>query len=84
MDGIFIRKKIDIWLVLLLPCGILFVALYIFLNMVDSEATSDLRIFLVMGISCELIGILSALMNHGAYIHVEKNAIKAKSHATQT
>ena len=42
MDGIFIRKKTNIWLVLLLLCGIFFVILYVFLNMVDSEVTSEL------------------------------------------
>lgn len=80
MDGVFIRKKTNIWLVLLLLCGIFFVILYIFLNMVDSEATSELLTFLIMGITCGLIAIPSMLLNHGAYIHVEENAIKAKYH----
>ena len=80
MDGIFIRKKTNIWLVLILLCGIFFVVLYAFLNMVDSEATSELLIFLIMGIVCGLIAILSMLMNYGAYIHVEENTIKAKYH----
>lgn len=80
MDGIFIRKKTNIWLVLLLLCGIFFVILYVFLNMVDSEATSELLTFLIMGIICGLIAIPSMLLNRGAYIHIEDNTIKAKYH----
>ena len=80
MDGIFIRKKTNIWLVLLLLCGIFFVILYVFLNMVDSEATSELLTFLIMGIICGLIAIPSMLLNRGAYIHIEGNTIKAKYH----
>ena len=80
MDGIFIRKKSNIWLVLLLLCGIFFVILYVFLNMVDSEATSELLTFLIMGIVCGLIAIPSMLLNHGAYIHIEENTVKAKYH----
>lgn len=80
MDGIFIRKKTNIWLVLLLLCGIFFVVLYVFLNMVDSEATSELLTFLIMGIVCGSIAIPSMLLNRGAYIHIEENAIKAKYH----
>lgn len=80
MDGIFIRRKTNIWLVLLLLCGIFFVALYAFLNIVDSEATGELLAFLIMGILCGLIAIPSMLLNHGAYIHVAENTIKAKYH----
>lgn len=80
MDGIFIRKKINIWLVLLLLCGIFFVILYVFLNMVDSEATSGLLTFLIMGIICGLIAIPSMLLNRGAYIRIEENTVKAKYH----
>ena len=80
MDGIFIRKKTNIWLILLLLCGIFFVILYVFLNMVDSEATSELLTFLIMGIIFGLIAILSMLLNRGAYIHIEGKTIKAKYH----
>ena len=80
MDGIFIRKKTKIWLVLLLLCGIFFVILYVFLNMVDSEATSELLTFLILGIIFGLIAIPTMLLNHGAYIHIEENTIKAKYH----
>lgn len=81
MDGSSIlRKKTDIWLVLLLLCGIFFIALYIFLNAVDSEATSELLIFLIMGILMCSVAIPSILLNYGAYIHIEENTIKAKYH----
>ena len=80
MDGIFIHKKTNIWLVLLLLCGIFFVILYVFLNMVDSEATSELLTFLIMGIVFGLIAIPSMLLNYGAYFHVEENTVKAKYH----
>lgn len=79
MDGIFIRKN-NIWLVLLLLCGIFFVALYVFLNIVDSEATSELLTFLIVGILCGLVAIHSMLLNHGAYIRIEENTIQAKYH----
>lgn len=80
MDGIFIRKKTSIWLILLLLCGIFFIALYIFLNSVDSEATSELLTFLIFGILLILVTIPSMLLNHGAYIHIEENSIHAKYH----
>lgn len=80
MDGIFIRKKTNIWNVLLLLCGVSFVALYVFLNIVDSEATSELLVFLIMGILCGLVGVASMLLNHGAFVHVTENTIKAKFH----
>lgn len=80
MDGIFIRKKTNIWLILLSLCGICFIALYIFLNIVDSEATSELLTFLIVGILLSLVSISSMLLNHGAYICIEENTIKAKYH----
>lgn len=80
MDGIFIRKKTNIWLVLLLLCGLFFIALNFFLHISDSEATGELLSFLIMGILCCLLAIPSMLLNHGAYIHVGENRIKAKYH----
>lgn len=81
MDGVFFLKKTNLWLaLLLLLCGLFFVGLYVFLNIVDSEATSELRIFLIMGILCGVVAIPSVLLNHGAYIHVEENTITARYH----
>ncbi len=80
MDGIFTRKKTNIWLVLLLLCGIFFVVLCAYLNMVDSEATSELRVLCIMGILCGFLALPSMLLNCGAYIHVGENTVKAKYH----
>ena len=80
MDGIFIRKKTNAWHILLLLCGIFFIALYIFLNIVDSEATSELLAFLIFGILLSFFAIPSMLLNHGAYIRIEENFIHAKYH----
>ncbi len=80
MDGIFIRKKTNIWPVLLLLCGISLVALYVFFDTADPETTGEQIVFLIVGILCVLAAILSAGMNHGAYIHIAENSIQAKYH----
>ncbi len=80
MDGVFIRKKPSPLLILILLCGIFFIALYIFLNIVDSEAAGELLTFFVFGVLLCLVTIPSMLLNHGAYIHIEENAIHAKYH----
>lgn len=80
MDGVFCRRKPNIWLVLLLLCGILFVVLYVFLNVVDPEATSELRIFLILGILCGSAAIPAMLLNRGGHIRVEENIVDAKYH----
>ena len=80
MDGVFIRKKTNGWLVLLLLCGIILIFLYVFLNIVDSEASSELLTLFIMGIICGLIAIPSMLLNRGAYIRIEENTISAKYH----
>lgn len=78
MDGAFVRKKTRSLLILL--CGLFLIALYIFLNIVDSEASGELFIFLIIGILCSLVAIPSMLLNHGAYIRIEEKTIKAKYH----
>lgn len=78
MDGIFIRKKTSVRLVLLLSCGLFLVAIYIFLKIVDSEATGGSILFLILGSLSSFVAIFSMRMNHGAYIHVEENTIIAK------
>ena len=80
MEGIFLRKKFNIWLFLLFACGFFFVGLYIFLNIVDTEATSELLTFLIMGILIILVVIPSWLLNLGAFIHIDEDSIKAKYH----
>ena len=76
----FLRKKFNIWLFLLFACGLFFIGLYIFLNIVDPEATSELLTFLIMGILIILVVIPSWLLNFGAFIHIDEDSIKAKYH----
>ena len=80
MEGMFLRKKFNIWLFLLFLCGLAFIGMYIFLNVVDPEATSELLTFLIVGIMICLGVIPSWLLNLGAYIHIDKTSIKAKYH----
>ncbi len=80
MEGMFLRKKFNIWLFLLSACGLFFIGLYIFLNIVDPEATSELLTFLIMGILIILVVIPSWLLNFGAFIHIDEDSIKAKYH----
>ena len=80
MEGMFLRKKFEIWLFLLFACGLFFIGLYIFLNIVDPGATSELLTFLIMGILIILVVIPSWLLNFGAFIHIDEDSIKAKYH----
>ena len=80
MEGMFLRKKFNIWLFLLFACGLFFIGLYIFLNIVDPKATSELLTFLIMGILIILVVIPSWLLNFGAFVHIDENSIKAKYH----
>ena len=80
MEGVFLRKKFNIWLFLLFSCGLFFIGLYIFLNIVDPEASSELLTFLIMGIFIILVVIPSWLLNFGAFIHIDEDSIKAKYH----
>ena len=59
MEGMFLRKKFNIWLFLLFLCGLTFIGMYIFLNIVDPEATSELLTFLIVGIMICLVVIPS-------------------------
>ncbi len=80
MEGMFLRKKFNIWLFLLFLCGLAFIGMYIFLNIVDPEATGELLTFLIVGIMICLVVIPSWLLNLGAYIHIDETSIKAKYH----
>lgn len=80
MEGMFLRKKFNVWLFLLFICGLFFIGLYIFLNIVDPMATSELLTFLIMGILIILVVIPSWLLNFGAFIHIDEDSIKAKYH----
>lgn len=80
MDGIFLRKKFNSWLFLLLVCGLFLIGLYIFLNIADSEVTDGSLTFLIMGILICLVVIPSWLLNYGAFIRIDEDSIKAKYH----
>ena len=80
MDGIFIRKKTSTLIILLLLSGIFLIGLYIYWSLVDPEAISGLLTLLIFGILIELVTIPAMLLNHGAYIQVGENTIKAKYH----
>lgn len=54
--------------------------MYIFLNIVDSEATIESLALLILGIIACLVAIPSWLLNYGAYIHINEDSIKAKYH----
>ena len=76
----FLRKKFNVWLFLLFLCGLAFIGMYIFLNIVDPKATSELLTFLIVGVMICLVVIPSWLLNLGAYIHIDETSIKAKYH----
>lgn len=80
MEGKFLRKKFNIVLYLLFVCGVFFIGLYIFLNIVDSQATDGLLSFLILGILIILVVIPSWLLNFGAFIRIDKDSINAKYH----
>ena len=80
MEGIFIKKKNNIWSILMLWCGIFLAVLYVGLKMVDAEATDGLITLLVLGVCCGLVAVPSMLLNRDAYIRVENGTVKAKYH----
>ena len=80
MEGMFLRKKFNVWLFLLFLCGLAFIGMYIFLNIVDPTATSKLLTFLIIGIMICLVVIPSWLLNSGAFINIDEDSIKAKYH----
>ncbi len=80
MEGMFLRKKFNVWLFLLFLCGLTFIGMYIFLNIVDPKAPSELLTFLIVGILIILVVIPSWLLNFGAFIQISENSIKAKYH----
>lgn len=77
MEGIFLRKKFNSRLLLIFICGLFFIGLYIFLNIVDPEANAT---YLILGIIIFLAVIPSWFLNFGAFIHINENSIKAKYH----
>ena len=80
MEGMFLRKKFNVWVFLLCLCVLAFIGMYILLNIVDPTATSKLLTFLIVGIMICLVVIPSWLLNSGAFIHIDEDSIKAKYH----
>ena len=80
MEGVFLRKKFNVWLFLLFACGLFFIDLYFFFNITDPTTTGETLTFLIMGILIILVVIPSWLLNYGAFIHIDEDSIKAKYH----
>lgn len=80
MEGMFLRKKFNVWLFLLFLCGLAFIGMYIFLNIVDPKAPSELLTFLIIGILICLVVIPSWFLNFGAFVQISEDSIKAKYH----
>ena len=77
MEGMFLRKKFNIWLFMLFACGLFFIGLYIFPNIIDAESTSEPLTFLFTGILIILFVVPSWLLNYGAFIRIDEDSIKA-------
>lgn len=80
MKGVFTRKKFNVSLFLLFLCGLFFVGMYIFVNIVDSTATSETLSFLFVGMLICLFVILSWFLNYRAFFHISDNSIQARYH----
>ena len=80
MEGMFLRKKFNVWLFLLFLFGLAFIGMYIFLNIVDPEATGEILTFLIIGILICLVVIPSWFLNSGAFVQISEDSIKAKYH----
>lgn len=75
MNGIFIRKKFNSLLFLMLLCGLYFIGMYIY-----SGTESGALSFLILGILICLVVIPFGLFNRGAFIQINEDSIKAKYH----
>lgn len=80
LDGIFLRKKFNIWLLLLLICGLAFIGLYVFLRIVDPTASVEIVTFLVVGIVICAVVFPSWLLNFRAFLHLDEETIQARYH----
>lgn len=81
MKGIFIRKNFNGWLLLQLLCGLSFIGMYIFFNVIDTTKNANVTlIFLVIGILMCLTVISLWLLNYGAFFNVSEEFIQAKYH----
>lgn len=76
LEGIFIRKKFNVWLL----CGIFSIGLYVLFNIVDPKATNKSVVFLFLGMLELSASFLSLLWNRGAFFHISDNSVKIKYH----
>ena len=80
MEGMFLRKKINIGLLPLFVLGLFFIGQYVFSNIVGSEAVAGSPSFLILGILMCVAVLFSGLLNRGAFIRIDEDSIKAKYH----
>ena len=73
------RKK-TFWNILCFPSGLVLIALFLFLKYADSEAGNDLYFVFILGTVFCVCCLVSLLFNHGAFVQIEENHIRAKFH----
>lgn len=80
MEGVFFRKKPISYSLVLLVCGLTFIGMYITLKIIDPQKANELFVLFIAGIVICLIVVPSLMINHGAFIHIDGDSIKAKYH----
>ncbi len=78
MHGIFKMPKGKF--IFMLVIGVFHVGLYIFLNIVDPEATKALLTFLILGVIFCFSAICCLLLNPKSYFCIENNIVRARYH----
>lgn len=78
MKSKFPRKKSNIKYVLLFLCGLFLIGLYVFLRINDPEQYTSFRALLYVGVVICVVLVPLRLWNHGAFIHVDDDGIKAR------
>lgn len=81
MEGKFLRKKFNGWLFVIFVSGLICIATYFFVIVVDQEATGKTAApILIMGIFFSLATIPSWLFNFKAFIRMDDDSVKARYH----
>ncbi len=80
MKGVFLRKKFNVWLLLLFLSGVYLVGMALFLRAVDPESSAEAVAAFVMGILLCLTAVSSWLLNYRAFIHIDGDSVKARYH----
>lgn len=73
------RKK-TFWNILCFASGLVLIALFLFLKYIDSEASNDVYFVFILGTVFCVCSLVSLLFNHGAFVQIEENHIRAKFH----